>query len=705
LAVKAAARAAIFMPAVFGFADGVIGNPNTTLFSAFGSFAILVLADFGGPARRRLYAYLSLVAVGAVLITLGTLCSQTEWLAVAGMAVIGFVILFGRLLGSYFASGAFAAMLLFIIPLGVPGPIDSIPDRLIGWGLATAINVTAVMLLWPQRHNDQLRAGAARSCRALGDLLDPELPPDPAALDERMSTAATAVNDLRLSFIGTPLRPTRPTGPSNALAFLVDGVDRLLTLASAPDPHPLPCREENRDGRSAAAAVLRSSADVLEGRGGTIPLERLEHATDVLEQALPQEVSGSAAARSTSALLEATEPSFRMREIAYLTTEIGLNAFRAVGAAEPEAWRSATRTTAGVLKAHATPSSASFRNSVRGAISLAAAVFVIEIASVQHGFWVALATFSVLRSTALGTGSTIFEALGGTVIGIVIGGAFIYAIGTDETVLWAVLPLAVFLAAYSSRAITFGAGQAGFTVTLLVLFNIIAPTGWQIGLLRVEDVAIGCGISLLIGLLFWPRGIDSLLRESLGAAYARAADYVVAAAQRVAGNGEASAEATLAALRQRANSAAERLDDAFRQYLAEPSAQPVDRDNLAELASGAVHVRLAASSLSNLSPERGGTFTQCGGELISEAHALRTWYGGFAQALERRSGVTPPDPPEEASPVVKCVTNALPDDDVGQGPALGLLWADHHLMDLWRLGEELVTPASRLAHSASGETA
>jgi uncharacterized membrane protein YccC len=420
-----------------------------------------------------------------------------------------------------------------------------------------------------------------------------------------------------------------------------------------------------------------------------------------LEEALPREVAGSAASRSTSELLDATEHSFRTREIAYLTMEIGVNSLRAVGATEPEAWRSATRTTAAVLKAHATPSSASFRNSVRGAISLAAAVFVIEIASVQHGFWVALATFSVLRSTALGTGSTIFEALGGTVIGIVIGGAFIYAIGTDEAVLWAVLPVAVLLAAYSSRAMTFGAGQAGFTVTLLILFNIIVPTGWQIGLLRAEDVAIGCGISLLVGLLFWPRGIDSLLRESLGTAFARAADYAAAAAERVAGDGGGVTDATLGTLRQQASSSSDRLDDAFRQYLAEPSAQRADRDNLATLASGAVRVRLAAYSLSNLSPARAGApFTRCAGELTAEAGDLRNWYGGFAAALERRDSVAPPDTQGDASPVVRCVTNALPGaDDGGSGAALGLLWADHHLMDLWRLGDQLVAPASQLARS------
>src|SRR5205814_9386875 len=112
--------------------------------------------------------------------------------------------------------------------------------------------------------------------------------------------------------------------------------------------------------------------------------------------------------------------------------------------------RSALRRTLAVLRAHATRRSASFRNAFRGSIGLATAVFVIQVASVQRGFWVTLATLSVLRSTALGTGATILQALAGTTAGIAIGGAFVYAIGTNETVLWAVLPFAVFLAAYSS---------------------------------------------------------------------------------------------------------------------------------------------------------------------------------------------------------------------------------------------------------------
>ena len=73
VSLKSAARAAIVMPAVFAFADNVIEQPQTTIFSAFGSFAVLVLTDFGGPPRARLVAYLGLAGAGAVLISLGTL--------------------------------------------------------------------------------------------------------------------------------------------------------------------------------------------------------------------------------------------------------------------------------------------------------------------------------------------------------------------------------------------------------------------------------------------------------------------------------------------------------------------------------------------------------------------------------------------------------------------------------------------------------
>jgi hypothetical protein len=55
-AVRSAARAAIVMPAVFAFADKVIGQPQTSLFAAFGSFAFSCSPRYearGAPAWLR----------------------------------------------------------------------------------------------------------------------------------------------------------------------------------------------------------------------------------------------------------------------------------------------------------------------------------------------------------------------------------------------------------------------------------------------------------------------------------------------------------------------------------------------------------------------------------------------------------------------------------------------------------------------------
>ena len=105
----------------------------------------------------------------------------------------------------------------------------------------------------------------------------------------------------------------------------------------------------------------------------------------------------------------------------------------------------------------------------------------------------------MLRSNALSTGQNVVRGLAGTVVGFVVGGLIVYAVGTDTTVLWVLLPFAVLFAGLAPAAFSFAAGQAGFTVTVVILFNIIEPTGWKVGLVRVEDVALGCAVSLVVG--------------------------------------------------------------------------------------------------------------------------------------------------------------------------------------------------------------
>jgi uncharacterized membrane protein YccC len=173
----------------------------------------------------------------------------------------------------------------------------------------------------------------------------------------------------------------------------------------------------------------------------------------------------------------------------------------------------------GTLHMHLRPSSVWFRNSLRAALALGVAVLVARITRVDHSFWVVLGTLSVLRSNALGTGRTALLAIVGTVVGFAIAAVLTLAVGTNEVGLWITLPIVAFLAAYVPTVVSFLVGQAAFTLFVITLFDLLQPQGWRLGLVRLEDVALGIGVSLVVAVLLWPRGARGQLRSALAAMY------------------------------------------------------------------------------------------------------------------------------------------------------------------------------------------
>ncbi len=105
----------------------------------------------------------------------------------------------------------------------------------------------------------------------------------------------------------------------------------------------------------------------------------------------------------------------------------------------------------------------------------------------------------------------------GPVVGFLVVLVFFGIFDAGTTAEWVALPVASFLAAYAPSAISFVVGQASFTVAIVLLFDIIDPEGWRTGVVRVEDIAIGAAVSLVVGLLLWPRGAVGMLRRVLGA--------------------------------------------------------------------------------------------------------------------------------------------------------------------------------------------
>ena len=220
------------------------------------------------------------------------------------------------------------------------------------------------------------------------------------------------------------------------------------------------------------------------------------------------------------------------------------------------------------------------------------AVAVADVTNVQHGFWVVLGTVSVLRTNAASTGATALRALGGTVVGFFIGAGLILAIGSDTTALWVALPIAVLVASYAPGTFPFAIGQAFFTVTISILFNILVPVGWKVGVVRLEDVAIGAGVSAIVGAFFWPRGASKIVGDDLADAFHRGGLYLVQATAWALGIRPELPDAGAGTIL-----AGGRLDDAIRAFMAEQGSKKVPKDQIWRLVGGARRLRLTALSL------------------------------------------------------------------------------------------------------------
>jgi uncharacterized membrane protein YccC len=329
-----------------------------------------------------------------------------------------------------------------------------------------------------------------------------------------------------------------------------------------------------------------------------------------------------------------------------------------------------------------------FVNSLRGAVALGVAVAVADATTVQHGFWVVLGTLSVLRTNASATGATAFRALLGTIIGFVVGGALLVGIGSSTGVLWGVLPVAVFIAAYAPGTAPFAIGQAAFTVTVAILFNLLVPVGWKVGEVRVEDVALGVLVSVLVGAVIWPRGLATLVADDLADAYRSGAAYLGEAFAWVFGQRHEAPSTGRAAL-----TAGERLDDAVRSFIAEQGTKRLKREELWRLIGGTLRLRLTARSVAGLPRACAGSDPQSLRPVEELANRIVAWYEQLALHLGR--------PGRELVPLTEPNLNGGTATQSGSNipatPSREAIWLREDLDQLADNLDALIAPANHLA--------
>lgn len=601
-------RAAIAMPIALAITLNVVDDTVGAVFAALGTAALLITADFAGTWQRRLKAYLITGVIGTPIIVIGWAASQTIVSAVLVTLVVTFAIAFVSLLRGTYAVGAPAIMLVFVVAVTVGGSRDNLPDYLGAWWIAVVVCTIAALTIVPrdvrglirQALGDTLHRGAV-AVRAVW--VEPvSIPRMAAAIAELTSS----VERLQSAYDGNPFRPSGANSHDRSLTLLVNHVNSAaLLLSGAVDSTSAPVVATRLDVSEEVAADL---ADALDGVAHAALDPRVIPTASALDEARARHrnavegwVLSSRQAGVDPDTIASTVRSDHLLRMAAVMGEQMVALGRELNGADdegldheppiPQAPWSA------LALAHLNLGSPWLRTALRTAIGLALAILVVQLTGLEHGFWVMLGVISVLRYDGAGTRRLAIPAIVGTVVGVLIGTVVIFAVGDHFYVLWCILPLGVFLAAWAPVAISFPVGQAAFSGFILIALGIIVwPPNLTTGLIRIQDIIIGIVVALAVGLLMWPRGALGALHSEIAVGLRASASFLSIALR---GLTEVVDEREVAHARLEARAAAQRASDTYDMAIMQRGSGAKDALQWASMATS-THLLLAVSRILGL---------------------------------------------------------------------------------------------------------
>lgn len=546
--LRRAARLTLVASVVFYACRYGAGSPMLATYGLFGTIAAGSFAQLPGPAPQRARILVTSLPVVWALIAAGSLLAWSTWAAAGGMLVIGFVVAFAGVGNPRLVGWASAFQLFYILASFPPYQPGTLPQRLGGVTLAIVLLAVAEVFLWPDPVPVSYRQRLAEAADGVGAFLDAAAdaltdPRDgPGGREARRRRAYDVVATLDLARNPPAWAPTAAGVQDRALRICAAALREVLAeadrLAADAPPEPIP--------DLAAAGLLRSGAGTTRAAGRSLspgaPPVDLGDLDVAIGRAEAAYVVGRDAPDVPRLCRDATALALADQVRVFAVGARVATGSPPDGADDPSGLFEFARHGPWTLywrqfRSHLAPRSAHLHSSLRLAVALAVARVAAGVLQLTHGFWVLLATLTVLRTSAADTRTALRPALLGTIAGAAVSGLVMLLV--EEPAVYAVvLPVTLILAFGVGRLLGPVWQQALFTVLLTVVFAQLGPEGWRLAEVRLVDVLLGAVVGVLAGVAMWPRGAGHDLRRNAARLLASSGDAVERTVQAVLGGAD-----------------------------------------------------------------------------------------------------------------------------------------------------------------------